>query len=67
MAIKNTKTIPICVFCGSQDVTVDASISWSYDNQDWIVEEIFTDNPFCNACMKNQEIMWVDPKNINVD
>jgi len=65
MAIKNTKTIPICAFCGSQDVTVDVSISCSYNKL--IVKEISTDNPFCNVCMKNQEIMWEDPKIITVD
>jgi len=60
---KNTKIMPICKICNSPDVTVDASVSWSYGKQDWIDEEIFTDNPFCNKCMKNQEIMWIDSNN----
>lgn len=65
MTIENAKTLPICVFCGSYDVTVDASVSWNYDRQDWVVDETFDDNPFCNKCMKNREIMWITPKNID--
>lgn len=62
MKKENVKVLPVCVFCGSQDITIDASISWNFEEQNWVIVESFDDNPFCNKCMKNREIMWMTGK-----
>jgi hypothetical protein len=39
----------VCIFCGSQDVRVDAWAEWDVRNQRWKLAETF-DAAFCNSC-----------------
>lgn len=43
------KVVIVCRQCGSEEVTRDAVVRWSVEDQDWQVSGIF-DNADCDHC-----------------
>ncbi len=39
----------VCKCCGSEDVVLDAWLSWNKDDQEWVLDAIHDDG-FCHAC-----------------
>lgn len=40
---------PICPYCTSSDITIDATAKWDMKKQDWVVSSTF-DSGYCNQC-----------------
>ena len=40
---------PRCRYCGSPNVSLDATAVWNADNQDWELSQTY-DNGFCHDC-----------------
>ncbi len=48
MTIKK-KYIWICKYCGGDNISMDASVSWDRDKQDWEIND-FRDDDWCGTC-----------------
>lgn len=40
----------VCHTCGSEDVLSDAYAEWSFEKQEWQLQNTFDKGAYCNAC-----------------
>lgn len=40
---------PVCRFCGSDDITIDAVAAWDPEKGDWVLESVL-DGIYCIDC-----------------
>ena len=52
-----TKQYPVCRYCGTDDVLVDAYVQWNPDAQQWEVASTY-DVAFCPACDGDTRLEW---------
>jgi RNA polymerase subunit RPABC4/transcription elongation factor Spt4 len=56
----DSKQIPVCPRCGSDDVAADAAARWDVQNQDWSVSDIFDKGHSCGNCgAENITFAWI--------
>jgi transcription elongation factor Elf1 len=55
------KTMPVCPFCGSHNVTADAAARWNQERQEWEVSNVFDKGHGCDDCgVEDIDFAWVD-------
>ena len=47
---------PVCTYCGSGSVVLDAWACWNTKTQDWDLATTF-DDAFCNGCDKETSLV----------
>ena len=52
------KTKPVCSTCKSDNVFVDAYVSWDVATETWQVENTFPKGGHCNDCGGECTITW---------
>ena len=52
------KEVPVCAYCGSTEVSVDASVYWDIDTQTWEVSDIYDKGHYCNDCGGETRLDW---------
>lgn len=53
------RVTPVCQTCGSDDVLLDAYVSWDYENQAWeIASEPCDKNAYCHTCDGQVSVTW---------
>lgn len=49
---------PVCGLCGSEDVRIDATAVWHYDDQQWVVKDT-RNGAHCYKCDSSTWLDWV--------
>lgn len=62
MPTSNPKEKPVCKYCGSDDVSVDAAAHWNQETQEWELTSTFASGN-CSHC--GSEIKYLDWIEIN--
>jgi hypothetical protein len=52
------KQHPICKYCQTDNVGVDAAAYWDQEEQEWMVATTF-DDAYCNACGGETTLVWI--------
>ena len=50
------KVLMICGQCGSEDVTVEAVVEWSREQQQWETTDVLDQSGFCADCGRNRAV-----------
>lgn len=60
--MNNDNQHPVCRYCGSEDISSDASVRWNSDKKDWEVSGVF-DGGYCDNCEQEMKFFnWIDTK-----
>ena len=50
---------PICPYCKSENVNIDANAEWDYEKQEWVLQNTFED-AFCIECEETiKHLEWI--------
>lgn len=50
---------PICHVCKSDNLIANATATWNFEEQEWVVQDIMSD-AFCTDCADTMKIEWVE-------
>jgi hypothetical protein len=53
----------VCTECGGSDITVDATVSWNVDKQEWDVDDV-RDYNWCGDCDCEVGTDWKPTNNV---
>lgn len=56
-AARISRRQPLCASCGSPDVTMDASLSWDWNEQSWVIHEM-RESFDCDICQSDTRLQW---------
>lgn len=60
-----SKARPLCPLCGSDDIVVEATARWHFDNQDWVVSDTYDNDFYCCSCDSEfKQANWIEEKQI---
>lgn len=51
--------MPVCRYCRSENVNVDATAVWSKTTNEWVLSGTHNDGSYCNACDETTKIDWI--------
>jgi hypothetical protein len=54
--------IPICTFCKSENVKVEAWSRWNKEKGEWELEDVrdLPDSDWCNYCDSETNLTWIN-------
>lgn len=52
-------TLPVCPYCGSEEVSSDAAVRWDKNANDWVVSAVY-DGGYCDECENTTKFFnWI--------
>ena len=58
------KFLKKCGTCGSEDISVEAFAVWDFENQEWVLEDIY-DTYYCHRCADTYHFNTLKEENIH--